>query len=117
LDWKVVFFFSLQLDSLLLVCIIWTQNNTNNVKGNYNLHCPKFPHYSHILQRKLCKYFVLLTSVIVTIKNDVSYKMDGYQKMCDTNKNVTKMGLIIKKIYYDPLPTFYLLVKHIFVLS
>jgi len=22
-------------------------------------------------------------------------KMDGYQKMCDTNKNVTKMGMII----------------------
>ncbi len=53
----------------------------------------------------------------MTIKNDVSYKMDGYQKMCDTNKNVTKMGMIIKKVYYDPLPTFYLLAKHIFVSS
>ncbi len=27
-------------------------------------------------------------------------KMDGYQKMCDTNKNVTKMGVIIKGVYY-----------------
>jgi hypothetical protein len=25
--------------------------------------------------------------------------MDGYQKMCDTNKNVTKMGVIIKGVY------------------
>ncbi len=23
-------------------------------------------------------------------------KMDGYQKLCDTNKNVTKMAVIIK---------------------
>jgi hypothetical protein len=27
-------------------------------------------------------------------------KMDGYQKMCVTNKNVTKMGMIIKGVYY-----------------
>ncbi len=27
-------------------------------------------------------------------------KMDGYQKMCDTNKNVIKMGVIIKGVYY-----------------
>jgi hypothetical protein len=27
-------------------------------------------------------------------------KMDGYQKLCDTNKNMTKMGLIIKGVYY-----------------
>jgi hypothetical protein len=27
-------------------------------------------------------------------------KMDGYQKLCDTDKNVTKMGVIIKGIYY-----------------
>jgi hypothetical protein len=26
-------------------------------------------------------------------------KMDGYQKLCDTNKNVTKMGVIIKRVY------------------
>jgi hypothetical protein len=26
--------------------------------------------------------------------------MDGYQKVCDTNKNVTKMGVIIKGVYY-----------------
>jgi hypothetical protein len=26
-------------------------------------------------------------------------KMDGYQKMCDTNKNVNKMGVIIKDVY------------------
>jgi hypothetical protein len=25
--------------------------------------------------------------------------MDGYQNMCDTNKNVTKMGVIIKGVY------------------
>jgi len=27
-------------------------------------------------------------------------KMNGYQKMCDTNKNVTKIGMIIKGVYY-----------------
>jgi hypothetical protein len=26
-------------------------------------------------------------------------KIDGYQKMCDTNKNVTKMGMITKGFY------------------
>jgi hypothetical protein len=26
-------------------------------------------------------------------------KMDDYQKLCDTNKNVTKMGVIIKGVY------------------
>jgi hypothetical protein len=27
-------------------------------------------------------------------------KTDGYQKMCDINKNVIKMGMIIKWVYY-----------------
>jgi hypothetical protein len=27
-------------------------------------------------------------------------KIYGYQKMCDTNKNVIKMGEIIKGVYY-----------------
>jgi hypothetical protein len=27
-------------------------------------------------------------------------KPNGYQKMCDTNKNVIKMGVIIKGVYY-----------------
>ncbi len=26
-------------------------------------------------------------------------EMDGYQKLCDTNKNVTNMGMIIKEVY------------------
>jgi hypothetical protein len=26
-------------------------------------------------------------------------KSDDYQKMCETNKNVTKMAVIIKKVY------------------
>ncbi len=26
-------------------------------------------------------------------------KLDGYQKMCDANKNVTEMGVIIKGVY------------------
>ncbi len=26
-------------------------------------------------------------------------KMDGYRKMCDTNKNVSKMDVIIKGVY------------------
>jgi hypothetical protein len=29
--------------------------------------------------------------------------MNGYQKMCDTNKNVTKMGVIIKGVYNSSL--------------
>jgi hypothetical protein len=28
-------------------------------------------------------------------------KMDGFQKMFDTNKNVTKMGVIIYSVYYS----------------
>jgi hypothetical protein len=30
-------------------------------------------------------------------------KTDGYQKMCHINKNVTKMGVIIKGVYYNLL--------------
>ncbi len=30
-------------------------------------------------------------------------KTNGYRKMCDTNKNVTKMGVIIKGVYYSSL--------------
>ncbi len=26
-------------------------------------------------------------------------KTDDYQEMCDTNKNVTKMGVIIRRVY------------------
>jgi hypothetical protein len=39
--------------------------------------------------------------------------MDGYQKMCDTNKNVTKMGMIIKGVYYITTKAFatYLILK------
>ncbi len=29
-------------------------------------------------------------------------KTNGYQKMCDTNKNVTEMGVIIKGVYCIP---------------
>jgi len=39
---------------------------------------------------------VLLTNVIVTLTNGVSYETNGYEEMCDTNKNVTQMGVIIK---------------------
>jgi len=31
----------------------------------------------------------------------VFLKIDGYQKMCDTNKNVIKIGMIIKGVYYN----------------
>jgi hypothetical protein len=31
-------------------------------------------------------------------------KTNGYQKMCDTNKNVTKMGVIIKGVYDNSNP-------------
>jgi len=27
-------------------------------------------------------------------------KTNGYQKFCDVNKNVTKIGVIIKGVYY-----------------
>jgi hypothetical protein len=39
-------------------------------------------------------------SVIVIKKMVFLTKTDGYQKMCDTNKNVIKMGVIIKEVYY-----------------
>jgi hypothetical protein len=40
-------------------------------------------------------------SVIVTQKNGVSYQNKWLPKtfVCDTNKNVTKMGVIIKVVY------------------
>ncbi len=28
-------------------------------------------------------------------------KTDDYQEMCDTNKSVTKMGVIIRRVYYN----------------
>ncbi len=37
------------------------------------------------------------------LKNDVSTKMDGYQKLCDINKNVIKMGVIIKRVHFTRL--------------
>jgi len=36
-------------------------------------------------------------------------KMDGYQKMCDTNKNVIKTDMIIKGVYYIMTITIFLL--------
>ncbi len=48
----------------------------------------------------LCKYFVLLTNVIVTLKNNVFNKTDGYQQICDTNKNMIKMGTIVNGVCY-----------------
>ncbi len=38
----------------------------------------------------------------MTIKNDVT-KTNGYWKMGDKNKNVTKMGIIIKGVYCNCL--------------
>jgi hypothetical protein len=35
----------------------------------------------------------------VILKNGVPSKMVGYPKLCDTDKNVTKMGVIIKGVY------------------
>jgi len=31
-------------------------------------------------------------------------EVNGYQKLCDTNKNVTNMGMIIKGVYSIFLP-------------
>jgi hypothetical protein len=28
-------------------------------------------------------------------------KMDDYQEMCDTSKNVTKTGVIIRRVYHN----------------
>jgi hypothetical protein len=42
-------------------------------------------------------------NVIMALKNDVSYlKTDDYQKqMCNKNQNVTEMGMIIQRVYYN----------------
>jgi len=40
---------------------------------------------------------VLLTNVIVILTNGVCYETNGDQEMCDTNKNVSQMGVIIKR--------------------
>jgi hypothetical protein len=43
---------------------------------------------------------MLLTNVIVTLKNGVFYKTNGYQQVHDTNKNMIKMGMIVNRVYY-----------------
>jgi hypothetical protein len=43
---------------------------------------------------------MLLTNVIVTLKNGVFYKTNGYQQIHDTNKNMIKMGMIVNRVYY-----------------
>jgi hypothetical protein len=42
-------------------------------------------------------------SVIVILKNDVSYKTNDYQKLCDTNKNMHEINMIIKGVYHMSL--------------
>jgi antibiotic biosynthesis monooxygenase (ABM) superfamily enzyme len=44
--------------------------------------------------------------IVVTQKIVFLTKMDGYQKMSDTNRNVTKIGVIIKGVYYITTKTF-----------
>jgi len=34
----------------------------------------------------------------MTLKNGVFTKTDGYQKTCDTNKNVITMGMTVKGV-------------------
>jgi hypothetical protein len=38
-------------------------------------------------------------------------KTDGYQKMCDTNKNVIKMGMILKGVDHT-IVLYYLMYLH-----
>ncbi len=92
------FFFSLQLDSLLFICTTWTQNNINIAKGNYNLQNPN-----------IClKIFPIIVTFFATNECDSDYKEWCFllkwmvtKKMFDTNKNVTKMGVIIRRVYYN----------------
>jgi hypothetical protein len=41
-------------------------------------------------------------------------KMNGYQKMCDTNKNVTNMRMIIKGVYCILMCLSYEIIKYVF---
>jgi len=41
-------------------------------------------------------------------------KMDGYQKMCDTNKNVTNMGMTVKGVYCILMCLSYEIIKYVF---
>jgi hypothetical protein len=41
--------------------------------------------------------------------------MDGYQNMCDTNKNVNNMGMIIKEVYYILMCFSYEIIKYVFI--
>ncbi len=50
-------------------------------------------------KQSLCKYFVLPMSVIMIIKIMFLTKTDGYQKLFDTKKNVTKTVVFIKGVY------------------
>ncbi len=49
---------------------------------------------------------MLLTSVIVTLKNGVFLLKWMVTKKCDINKNVTKMGVIIKGVCYNDFMTY-----------
>jgi hypothetical protein len=43
---------------------------------------------------------LLTTTVIMTVQNDIFFtKTHDYQEMCDTNQNVTKMGVITRRVY------------------
>jgi hypothetical protein len=51
-------------------------------------------------------------SVIVALKNDVSYWNRWLPKnMCDTNKNVTKMNIVIKGNYCSLSPRLFHFIK------
>jgi hypothetical protein len=80
------FFFCLQLDSLLLVCITWTQINIKIAKGNYNLQnlniCWRFPFILVTFTKKALQIFCAINECDSDYKKWSRFfaKTNGYQK-------------------------------------
>jgi hypothetical protein len=58
-----------------------------------------FPPLESYFLRKLCKCFVL----VMSDSDSKEWCFLMITQKCDTNKNVTKMGVIIKEIYYTQI--------------
>jgi hypothetical protein len=87
-----------------LVCTIWKQSNTNIAEGNYTLQnlniCPRPPHYSQIYKEALQNFCVTNKCNGGSKEQCFWLKRMVTKKKCETNQNVTKVGVIIKGVYY-----------------
>jgi hypothetical protein len=88
-DKVVVSFFSLELDSFLLICTTWTQININIAKATiiYKTLLVAL-NFSIIITftKEALQMFCAINMCDTDQKNDVSYKNRWFKKMCDKEK-------------------------------